>query len=82
MIAKAVHFLRFGSFAHDMHRGRDRDGKAIHICSLCGASQAIFAEQVIVGPAHIQRLDVGAVTTKAEYPDRVSKVREWRRSER
>lgn len=75
------HFLKHGTFSHDLHRGRDKDGKAVHVCTLCGVEQPIFAEPVIIGPAHVQKPDVGASQAKAIYPDR-KPVIGWRQSQR
>lgn len=76
------HLIRFGTFVHDFHRGRDEDGKAVHCCSLCGYQQAIFADKVIIRPAHHQVSDLGAVRTSAQYPDRKQKVVDFRESQR
>lgn len=74
------HFLRYGRFAHDLHRGRDKDGRSIDVCVLCHFTRFVLAEDVIIGPAHHQRKDFGAIQTKAkrkrdnvtEFPERLS----------
>lgn len=59
------HAIRYGTFAHDLHRGRDKDGRAIDQCVLCSFTRLVLAEDVIIGPAHHQKKDWGAVTTEA-----------------
>lgn len=77
-----VHFLRFGSFAHELLRGRDIKGRSIDVCTLCGYTRVVLAEAVIMdGPAHQQVQDLGARTMTAKIV-RGPNVREWKRSER
>lgn len=76
------HLLRYGTFAHDLHRGRNAEGKAVEVCALCGYARVVLAEPVIVGPAHQQVPDIGAVRTQAQYPDRKVNVVGWRRNDR
>lgn len=75
------HAIRFGSFSHDLHRGRDKDGNSTEVCTLCGFDRRVLGGETIIGPAHKQKPDVGARTMKAKRV-REDNIREWKRSER
>lgn len=61
-----MHFLRYGTFKHSFHNGRDAKGHLIHVCAACGKTRAVLSQPVKVdGPAHHQQPDLGARTTKA-----------------
>lgn len=77
-----LHFIRYGSFSHDLHRGRNQDGKAAEVCALCGFTRLILAEPVKVdGPAHQPARVHGEPKTITHRPER-KPVIGWRRSER
>lgn len=75
------HLLKHGTFAHDLQNGRDRDGRLIACCTLCGWTRLVLGEDVVIGPAHHLKPDLGARLTKAKRVTR-DNITPWRRSER
>jgi hypothetical protein len=76
-----IHFLRYGQFDHDVHRGRDTNGRAVDVCALCGFSRLVLADKIVIGPAHHQQPDIGANTTKAKRV-RSARIHDIRESQR
>jgi len=77
------HLLRFGTYAHDLHRGRDTQGRLTEACSVCGFARAVLCEDVVKdGPAHYQAETLGKPITKVtrERPKNVTPFQ--RQSER
>lgn len=73
------HLLRYGSLDHEVMRGRDAYGRATEVCTVCPYTRIVFGDEVIIGPAHTFKADVGAVTTKATT-EKVTKLETRKRA--
>lgn len=77
------HFLKHGKVRCDLQNSRDKDGKLVRRCVLCGSSREVLsAELVKDGPAKQLARTHGEPKTVVNYPDRKDNVTAFRQSER
>ena len=68
------HLLCHGKWSHDLHRGRDAQGRLLQFCTVCDYARLVLDEEAVIGPAHHQRPDLGARVNKAWKTGKDTKV--------